>query len=438
MMEELVWIAFEHLTNLCQGLYCSVFVFLMLTYKNKHVKKALSVSLATALLYLSLTIVNSQVSFEGMGIFIYSLVLLVFAMANFDGSILKKIIISIIPVNALAVGSVVSTNFVSSLANIPILNLMTESSKYRFITVIISNVVSVLILAIVAAVSKKQSFELGNSEWIFMGTVLFISVLTFNFIYNIAFETTSRTSRMYIAFAMIGLVTLDVLSYILMMFLSKKHSLSLENDRLKQQYYFQEESTKEIKRQYEQLHKVRHDFNNILEVIRVLNNSGQNSQINEYIQKYQSSQNDIIHIINTDNDYLNAIINSKLSLANNAGIDVSINVTKDIGDKYAIELCSIISNMFDNAVEACGNCITQKKIIFEVFQQGNVLELIMKNSIDVSVLANNPRLLTIKKSKENHGYGTKIISETAINCHGFADFYEDNNMFCCHVVVNKE
>ena len=95
-MEELVWIAFEHLTNLCQGLYCSVFVFLMLTYKNKHVKKALSVSLATALLYLSLTIVNSQVSFEGMGIFIYSLVLLVFAMANFDGSILKKIIISII------------------------------------------------------------------------------------------------------------------------------------------------------------------------------------------------------------------------------------------------------------------------------------------------------------------------------------------------------
>lgn len=59
----------------------------------------------------------------------------------------------------------------------------------------------------------------------------------------------------------------------------------------------------------------------------------------------------------------------------------------------------------------------------------------MKNSIDVSVLETNSGLVSDKQNKNNHGYGTRIIKEIAEKHNGFADFYEENDYFCCNVVL---
>lgn len=61
----------------------------------------------------------------------------------------------------------------------------------------------------------------------------------------------------------------------------------------------------------------------------------------------------------------------------------------------------------------------------------------MKNTIDESVVTKNPYLHTIKKYKDVHGYGTKIIHDIARKYKGKCDFYEEDSFFCCSVTLKK-
>ena len=45
------------------------------------------------------------------------------------------------------------------------------------------------------------------------------------------------------------------------------------------------------------------------------------------------------------------------------------------------------------------------------------------------------KLKTTKKSKDAHGFGTKIIAKIAADYHGMVDYFEDFNMFGVQVVL---
>jgi hypothetical protein len=47
----------------------------------------------------------------------------------------------------------------------------------------------------------------------------------------------------------------------------------------------------------------------------------------------------------------------------------------------------------------------------------------------------NKELKTTKKSKDAHGFGTKIIAKIAADYHGMVDYFEDFNMFGVQVIL---
>lgn len=433
MLSEL----FEQSINIIQSLLCTAFLFVMLKLKKNIVHKAVSYLLCSALLYFFINVSNLITAFEGIAIFAYALLLFVFSIFLFDDVYLKRLIISLIPFNASAVGSIISTNLISSLTNKDVVELLNEGVKYRVLTVIISNAIFISILAIIVFITRKDNIELDTQDWMVIGIVLFISILTFYFIYNIAFEITSRIGKLYVTLAVLGLTMLNVTAYVLLISLSRKNKLVLENPLLKQQIKFDEVNSEEIKRKYEQLHKMRHDFNNTLSMIQSLNDSGKGEQINRLVSEYkQSTKRDIVQTVTTDNDYINAIVNSKISDAKSEGIEIVLSIIQHIGEVNTMAICSLLGNMFDNAIEACKKCQDDRKIILDISKRNGGLEIIMKNTISSSVLKDNPELITSKADKENHGYGTKIINEIAERNHGIADFYESGDMFCCHVIVS--
>lgn len=436
-MKTIGWIVFEHIINIFQGLSCTAFLFLILHFTHSKLQKIISYLFCSALVYLALTLSNRFTEFEGIGIFVYSLILLAFSVFLFDGNILKKIIISIIPVNALAVGSIVSTNLVSSITGIAIIDLMTIESSNRLLTVLISNAVFFMILAIIVLTARKNNIELEPRDWKVVGIIIFISIITFYFIYNVAFEITTNVGKLNITFAVLGLTVLNIAAYVLLISLSRKNKLLMENMLLKQQIRFNEVNSKEIKRQYEQLNKLHHDFNNTLNIIQSLNSSGKGTQIDSFISEYlKTAHKNLVQIVTTDNDYINAILNSKISEAKSEGIEIVLSVVQLIGNVNTVDICSLLGNMFDNAIEACKKCNGSKKIILDIAQRNGSLEILMKNTINSSVLKDNPTLISSKSDRENHGYGIKIINEISERNHGIADFYESNDMFCCHVIVS--
>ena len=60
--------------------------------------------------------------------------------------------------------------------------------------------------------------------------------------------------------------------------------------------------------------------------------------------------------------------------------------------------------------------------------------IIIKNSIDESVLEKNPNLVTIKE-EPNHGYGMKQIKSIVEKYDGNIDIYEKNEMFIISIML---
>ena len=156
----------------------------------------------------------------------------------------------------------------------------------------------------------------------------------------------------------------------------------------------------------------------------------------KYLQEYLNT-NEINTYIYTKNEYVNAIINSKISLAKRKSINITSVVAGDICNVDNIDICNLLGNLLDNAIEASEKSIV-KTIIFKIIVQEDIIRISTQNSIDSSILSDNPNLQTSKSHKQSHGYGTKTIKEIAAKYNGFVDYYEDNNRFVCNVSLVKK
>ena len=191
---------------------------------------------------------------------------------------------------------------------------------------------------------------------------------------------------------------------------------------------YQKQKYEDIIRQSEQIRKLRHDYKNNFLVIRSLITDNNTDKAIEIINKDIEQINTARSHIQTNNEVVNAIVNTKMSAALAKGIKVSFISISDFGGIDDFDLCNLISNMFDNAITAVENC--EKKFIdTEISQRDGFYTVKMSNSIQRSVLDQNPELNTTKDDKSSHGLGMKIIKDIADRYSGELDYYEENETF---------
>ena len=175
-------------------------------------------------------------------------------------------------------------------------------------------------------------------------------------------------------------------------------------------YYSQ--SANNVKKSYDQINILKHDMRNLLLVTANLIEQEQPGEAARLLEEKIHQIDKIYRLVDTDNEYANAILNQKLSEAGAVGIEarcVILTTFAGIGNQ---DICSLFSNLLDNAIEAYeGNSDTPW---LEILVEGDedALEIICRNSIYKSLrVDHNNRFLTTKAGK--HGYGSRIIRETA-------------------------
>ena len=63
--------------------------------------------------------------------------------------------------------------------------------------------------------------------------------------------------------------------------------------------------------------------------------------------------------------------------------------------------------------------------------------MIVKNTIEKSILRENIKLKTDKSNKQKHGWGLKSVYDIAEVHQGDVDIYEKNGMFVVNVLMMK-
>ena len=77
--------------------------------------------------------------------------------------------------------------------------------------------------------------------------------------------------------------------------------------------------------------------------------------------------------------------------------------------------------------------------MLDIHMEHSAYNITMLNTVNKPVMANNPKLITTKKDKELHGFGTKIIRDIAEKYDGSVDFYDTSDgQFCCSVILYPE
>ena len=92
----------------------------------------------------------------------------------------------------------------------------------------------------------------------------------------------------------------------------------------------------------------------------------------------------------------------------------------------------IIGNLLENAIENCGE---SKEIIIDIGNMSTYFYIKIINSIDTSILDNNPHLLTTKHDKKIHGIGLNNIYFILNKYSGKISFNDQDNHFIVRILI---
>ncbi len=152
----------------------------------------------------------------------------------------------------------------------------------------------------------------------------------------------------YIALTLAGCCILVLLALLL---LQRRRS---ESVTAKKQAALIERHMEEVKNIYDTMRGWRHDYHNHIQTIKAHAALRQYRELDDYLNALDADLETVDTLIKSGNIMLDAIVNSKVSLARSRGIRVNVKATAAENMSVTdIDLCVIIGNLVDNAIDAC-------------------------------------------------------------------------------------
>ncbi len=434
-MKHALWITVEILVNIYQGLLYAYFISQFLTLK-KGVRNKSFYLLCGGGQALLISLFNLFNAFEGFASIVYLTELFVFAIIMLNGNIIKKLFACTIPLFTGFIISFITVYFISIINKMTFYQLGTNMGIPRIVTLVSIQILYFLSFNLILRVFKTSDNRFSFGEWGLLTSIMIISIVLALIIMFISIKTSNVGIQSYLNLSVIVILTLDIMIYYMVNSLNKKNQLEKEVEKLRLQEYYQRHYVSNAKLQYDIIKKFRHDTKNQFLTICELISDGKSDSAYDFSKRNTDKLSKTYSFIHTDNNIVNAIVNSKLSSAVEMGIEVSCISVNSFSGLDDIDLCSILSNTLDNAITSCLNTKTDtpKEISIELKCENNLYyTFIIKNSIDFSVLKTNPSLKTTKTDAKKHGIGTQILKDIAFKYDGRVDYYEEEMMFCCQI-----
>ncbi|MBO4799691.1 MAG: sensor histidine kinase, partial [Lachnospiraceae bacterium] len=184
--------------------------------------------------------------------------------------------------------------------------------------------------------------------------------------------------------------------------------------------------------------RARHDFRQTIYTLNSLSARGDYDSIKEYLGRYIETLPSKETTDYFSNNALNALLNHYAIQAANNDIKADIKVSLPI-DLHVdiVDLCSVIGNIFENAITACKDIPKEDRFIKLVVseEQGNEIYIAISNSFSGKVRQKKDRYLSTHKG--GNGIGLVSISATASAYGGTAGFSHDEKTFYSNVMLKN-
>lgn len=206
------------------------------------------------------------------------------------------------------------------------------------------------------------------------------------------------------------------------------YKIKLENQM--QVYY---EMSEKLKKQ----RKAAHEYKNKILCIESLLHSKNYVDLERYVHEISDNISEELNVIDTNNIIINAVINIKYREAKEKNIIMVLKIN-DLSkiDVSNMDIVILLSNLLNNAIEACEKCSNRKVIkIKMVHERGNLI-LSVSNNFKGDIQYNNNQILTTKEiDREEHGIGLKNVIDIVEKYEGIYDINVVDSQFTFTTII---
>lgn len=203
-------------------------------------------------------------------------------------------------------------------------------------------------------------------------------------------------------------------------------SEAFQNEVLAHQY-------DEIRAIYLDMRGWRHDYHNHLQVMKAHLAEGQLTELATYLDELECDLDHVDTFVRSGNLMVDAVLNSKLSLAERQGATVTC--TALAPEKLSVDdvdLCVILGNLLDNALESCAQVGEGQRFIrVYLAVRASQLYVSIQNAAVEDPSFDARHYVTSKRGE--HGFGMRRVAAVVDKYEGFLNLANEPGVFAAEV-----
>ena len=191
--------------------------------------------------------------------------------------------------------------------------------------------------------------------------------------------------------------------------------------------------TVEIQNMYRQMQEWRHDYRNHIQNMKN-RLDGDQGELEQYLDELADDLTQTDTSIQTGNVMADAVLNSKLSVAEQKSIQLNVkaHIPKGI-EMTDVEMCSVLGNLLDNAIEACEKLPCEKRFLRVYIDK-------FKGQFYLSVQNSSPSIQRDKgifrtTKAGTHGFGLFRIDRIAKKYGGYVNRQYEEGVFATELLL---
>lgn len=403
--------------------------------KRKKSKTQLNRSLAIAsIMVLILTIIEFNINIK---LFICIMITYFIYEHNYEVDTLKGVFISLLYWLMLIGFDSIGLSIVGFINDAQNMSKLLDNNFFRLELIIISKSLLILLIPVLKAVKLEVSIE--KKDYIYLGLPIVANIISivviFGYIFNGKYINYMENIIMLIVSIVLLFSNISLVSIIGRIIKDNKirveHEITKEKINMQYKYYLNlQESQEKTKKLY-------HDMNN--HIICIQNIYGKHELANKYIEDISNQIKGCSSIFDTKSIILDVILNEKKSICDENGIKFLADINfSECGFIEITDICSIFSNMIDNAIEACFKIKDSNKDK-EIKLRGTFVNRFFvikcKNTKVNSLNSKKNKIITDKEDSFLHGIGIDSIKSSVEKYNGNVEISSDKNSFTMIIYI---
>lgn len=433
---KIIWNIIELLATFIENFIILDMIGRMFGYKYSGIKKVLYFLLTLIFSTIYVTVINKYYSFEGWLALITIIIFIVYSSFCAQKNTYIKLLIPVVAFSVILGINMFVTYLMGKFIGTPDTFVFMSTDGTRLFALFFTKLLFYVISRIIIRIYKKEKIEFNKFETFITLTLFFLTLIISISLVKLQLDHRNKENLIFLSIFCIFLT--DIFIFCIMKKINKESQNQLRISMLELQLSEQKtmiEETGNISREIKKAeHDLRHHLLSVLGNIENGNTEAAEVYLKQLLHDYETS---IFKYIYIDNSAVNSILNMKISRCHAKKIDIKTEIECDFSDFSDIDICVLLANLLDNAIEASVK-LDAPQIIVSIRNEKNYLCIMIRNRIKNSVLEENGQLHTTKPDKSRHGLGVYSISQIVDKYDGMKSYYEKNGYFVADIWLKKK